>query len=99
VVYTLGLIASLGASFFLLGPKKHWTRLKEEPAHAISLVVVFIAVVMVFVSCCGMHGSRARVLAVIFILIELVALAIFYLSMNMLTWGLTKSLFRAICRC
>jgi hypothetical protein len=99
ILYTLSIIAALGSSFFVVGPKKHIARLKDEVAHLIALIVVLVCVVLVFVACLAVKGSGGTALAIILIIVQLIALAVFYLSMTMLTWEATKAICRKICSC
>jgi hypothetical protein len=99
ILYTVGLLATLGASFFLQGPKKHWDRLKEEPAHAIALVVVIVAVVFIFVACLGIGGKGGTAVAIICLIVQIGALAIFYISMSKITWAAFKGIVSKIFKC
>jgi hypothetical protein len=99
VLYSLSIIAALGASFFVVGPQKHIKRLKEEFGHLVALIVVCVCAVLVFVAVFALKNDAGIALGIILIIIQLVALALFYLSMNTLTWLATKALFRKICSC
>jgi inner membrane protein involved in colicin E2 resistance len=99
ILYAVSVIAALGASFFIVGPKKHIARLKDEIAHLIALIVVGVCLVLVFVVCLAIEGTGGVVLGVIVIIVQLCALAIFYLSMNTVTWSATKAILKKLCPC
>ncbi|KAH0789389.1 Vesicle transport protein SFT2B [Histomonas meleagridis] len=95
VVYTLGIVASVGGSFFIAGPKKHFQKLKEM-AHLVSSIVLVGAIVMVFISA---FAVKSTALAVIFVIVEVFALFFFMLTLNTVGWTAFKAFVSKIFKC
>jgi hypothetical protein len=96
ILYTLSIIAALAASFFVAGPKKHWTRLIESPAHLISAIAVLVAIVMVFVA---VFAVKSTALAIVILIVEIVALVFFYLTLYQTIWVGFKACVKRILPC
>jgi len=96
VIFTLSIIASIGASFFVAGPKKHWARLKESRAHLLSAIGVAVFIVLVFVVAFATERTGATLLA---FLLELVCVAFFYLTLYATVWTIFKGLVGHFCHC
>ena len=99
IVYSLGTITTLGSSFFFAGPKRHMEAIKEIPAHAVSLAVIVGAIIMVFVSSLVIEGKGGTALAVIFVLVQIVALVFFTLTFKKLTWMAAKAGLKKLASC
>jgi hypothetical protein len=90
VLYTISIIATLVGSFFIAGPKRHWERLKDCPAHVISLVVIVIAIVIIIVGACAVRGAGSLAITILGMVVYLVALAFFNITLNEMTWTIVK---------
>jgi hypothetical protein len=95
VLYTIGIITALTGSFFMAGFKKHIQRLRESGVHAIAAIGVIVGMALVLLAGLALKGTGGKVLAIIALILQLGALAIFYLTMSELLWTAVKTL----CRC
>ena len=98
VIYSLGTIVAVAGSFFVASPEKHFERLKVV-AHSVSLGVLVASIVMVFVGAYAIGGIGGTVFAIIFVIVQIVALALFTITLNQVAWAATKTLLGKILTC
>lgn len=99
IIYTLGTIASIAGSFFIVGPKKHLEAFKDETLrvpHLISTCVLGGCIVMVFISALAIKSTA---LSIIFVIAELVALVFFTITLKKLLWTGVKAFFTKCFKC
>jgi hypothetical protein len=100
ILYTLSIVAAVGASFFFAGPKKHIAAFKEVPAHIVSSAVLVLAIVFVFVGAFALKGKGSQTpVTVIAFIVEVVALVFFYLTLYPLAWKAVKGFAGRILSC
>lgn len=95
IIYSIGTVAAVAGSFFIAGPKTHIKAFKIV-AHIVSSAVLVGAIIMVFVSALAIDSTA---LAVIFVIVELVALIFFSLTLKELTWKAAKAFITKIFTC
>jgi hypothetical protein len=98
ILYTLSVVAAVTASFFVAGPKKHWTRLKDSPAHLISAIVLVLAIILIFVVACALPDA-GNIPAVLILIVEIVALIFFYLTLYQPIWMAFKACISRVLPC
>lgn len=99
IIYTLGTIASIAGSFFIVGPKKHMEAFKDETLripHIVSTGVLVGCILMVFISALAIKSTA---LAIIFVIAELIALVFFTLTLKKVMWTAFKTLFNKCFKC
>ena len=95
VIYSIATIACVASSFFIAGPKTHIKQLKVKE-HLISTIClfVFIALVLVFAL-----AVKSIALAIIFVILQIVALVFFYITLTSLGTTALRAAMRKICPC
>lgn len=99
IIYSLGTVASVCGSFFIVGPRKHIDAFKNETLkvpHMVSTGVLVGAIIMVFISALAIKSTA---LAIIFVIVELVALVFFTITLKELLWKAVKAFFNKIFKC
>ena len=92
IIYSIGTFAGLASSFFIAGPKKHWSKL-HEPIHGVSALVLGIAFLLVIISGLSLDN---KLLVILCIIIQWGATSIFYLTMLPFGDSLVKGLFKCL---
>ncbi|KAK8898349.1 Vesicle transport protein SFT2B [Tritrichomonas musculus] len=95
IIYVFGTCASIGSSFFIVGPKKHFEAFKFKP-HLIAAIILISCIILIFIFACGI---KIGIIALIFVLIEMVDLIIFNLTLHEKIWEKVKSLFFKCIKC
>lgn len=94
-IYVFGTIASIGSSFFVAGPKKHIEALKFRP-HLIAGIILILCIILIFVFACGI---KIGIVALLFVIVEIVDMIIFNLTLHEKIWEKVKSLFFKCIKC
>lgn len=89
IIYSIGTILAVAASFFFLGPKKHFERMKSV-AHMVSSVILIVAIILVFI---GAFAAKSAAMAIIFVIVQIVALVFFYITLKETLWRIVKGFF------
>ena len=89
VIYVFGTISSIGSSFFIAGPKKHIEALKFKP-HLIAGIILITCIIMIFILACGV---KIGILALFFVIAEVLDMIIFNLTLHEKMLDKFKSLF------
>ncbi|OHT06793.1 Vesicle transport protein SFT2A [Tritrichomonas foetus] len=95
IIYSLGSIAAVAGSFFIAGPKTHIAAFKIL-AHIVSTAVLVGAIIMVFISACAIKSTA---LAVIFVIVQLVAMFFFSVTLKTTTWTIVKGFITKVFSC
>lgn len=95
IIYVFGTCASIGSSFFIVGPKKHIEALKFKP-HLIAGIILISCIILIFIFACGL---KIGIIALIFVIIEMVDLIVFNLTLKEKIWEKVKTLLLKIFKC
>lgn len=99
IIYALGTIASIAGSFFIVGPKKHLEAFKDQETkipHIVATACLVFFIIMIFVSVFALDNTP---LAIIFVILELLALALFTITLKKVIWLAVKKFFQTCFNC